>query len=103
MWRATVKAGGGLTIGSDPAAEVREAKLKVGAFGSLVFMSTNWFLSPPYPCNRGKGGDSHPWRVDRVDPTPTLEIEAARILHVAFGKGAVRGGESCRQGEDAMN
>ena len=47
MWRATVKAGGGLTIGSDPAAEVREAKLKVGAFGSLVFMSTNWFLSPP--------------------------------------------------------
>ena len=36
MWRATVKAGGGLTIGSDPAAEVREAKLKVGAFGSGV-------------------------------------------------------------------
>ena len=30
MWHATVKAGGGLTIGSDPAAEVREAKLKVG-------------------------------------------------------------------------
>lgn len=29
MWHATVKAGGGLTIGSDPAAEVREAKLKV--------------------------------------------------------------------------
>jgi len=41
VWHATVKAGGGLTIGSDPAAEVREAKLK-----------------------------------------------AARILHVAFGKGS---------------
>ena len=29
-WRAVVKAGGGLTIGSDPADEVEEAKLKVG-------------------------------------------------------------------------
>ena len=28
-WRAVVKAGGGLTIGSDPACEVEEAKLKV--------------------------------------------------------------------------
>ncbi|CAL1129289.1 unnamed protein product [Cladocopium goreaui] len=28
-WRAVVKAGGGLTIGSDPSAEVQEAKLKV--------------------------------------------------------------------------
>ena len=28
-WRAVVKAGGGLTIGSDPKSEVQEAKLKV--------------------------------------------------------------------------
>eukprot|EP00435_Cladocopium_sp_Y103_P043884 s1867_g12.t1 len=36
-WRAVVKAGGGLTIGSDPAAEVQEAKLKAARILQLAF------------------------------------------------------------------
>lgn len=39
-WRAVVKAGGGLTIGSDPAAEVQEAKLKAARILQLAFQGT---------------------------------------------------------------
>ncbi|CAE8735160.1 unnamed protein product [Polarella glacialis] len=56
LWEARVMAGGGLTIGSDPAAEVAEAKLKANRLLQVAFGKTG--SEPPgvideNPCSEG--------------------------------------------------